>query len=223
MKFLRYSIACLSLVILASCSKMKDNYYDFIKNGPIVYTGKADSLKAFAGKRRVMLSWLLTSDQTIAGCKVFWNFGLDSLDVPVVKTAGTDTVKVYIDDLDEGSYNFVIYTYDKAGHRSVGSEVIGNAYDSIFMSTLTNKPVRSVKKEAALSKITVVWVGRDAKCLGTEWDYTGSDQSAQHLFAPLADTTVITSCDVNKPVAYRTLYVPEQNAIDTFYTAYKPL
>jgi hypothetical protein len=202
---------------------MDSAYSDIVKNGPVIYPGKADSVAVFAGKSRVKLSWLLTSDQTITTCKVFWNFGADSMVVPVTKTAGMDTVSVYINNLSEGSYNFTVYTYDKSGHRSIGSEAIGSAYDSLFLSTLANRPVRSVKKEAALSKITVVWVGIDAKCLGTQWKYMGTNGQPQQFYSPIGDTTFITSCNVNSPVTYRSLFVPEANAIDTFYTVYKSL
>src|SRR5688572_27282354 len=105
-KYLGYSFAFLGLFVLSSCSKIDGTYADFIKDGTITYTGKADSVKAFAGEGRIMLSWLLTSDQTITACKVFWNFGADSMFVPVTKTIKTDTVKVYIDNLNEGGYNF---------------------------------------------------------------------------------------------------------------------
>jgi len=202
---------------------MNDTYYDFIKDGPVTYTGKADSVKAFAGNGRVMLSWLLTSDQTITGCKVYWNFNADSMVLPFAKTAGTDTVTVYIDSLREGAYNFTVYTYDAAGHRSVGSEAIGNVYGPVFLSTLSNRPVRSVTWDTAASTVHVTWVGQDLKCLGTEWQYTGTDHLPRHFFSPMGDTSVIADCDFGSPVAYRSLFIPEVNAIDTFYTDYKPL
>jgi hypothetical protein len=218
-----YSVTFLIVVAMASCSKMDSGYAGFIKDGPIIYPGKADSLKAFAGKGRIRLRWLLTSDKTLTTCKVFWNFGGDSLVIPVTKGAGVDTITAYINNLYEGSYNFIVYTYDKSGHRSVGTEIIGYAYGDLFQSIIANRPIRSSKKEAALSKVTVIWVGRDAQCLGTEWKYTGTDQQPKQFYSPIGDTTFITSCNVNNPVSYRSLFVPEPNAIDTFYTDYKSL
>jgi hypothetical protein len=220
MKYLTF-LAIFSCVLLTACSKMNATYYDFIKDGPLVYTGKADSVTAHAGNGRVMLSWLLTSDQTIKTCKVFWNFGADSMMVPVTKTAHTDTIRTYINNLNEGTYNFTVYTYDSAGHHSVGSEAIGSSYGAIFMSSLAAKPVRSFTKDATSAK--VIWVGKDARCLGTEWSYTNTDQQPYDYFSSRQDTTILTSCDVNSPVTYRTLFVPEPDAIDTFYTDYKLL
>lgn len=223
LKYLGYGFAFWNLLVLGACSKMNATYYDFIKAGPVTYTGKADSVKAFAGNGRVLLSWLLTADQTITGCKVFWNFGADSMVIPVTKTMNTDTVKVYINNLNEGAYNFTVYTYDKAGHTSVGSQAFGNVYGPIFISTLTNRSIRSVKKNTASSSINITWVGLDSKCLGTDWRYTGMDHLPQRSFSAIGDSTVISSCDLNSPVTYRSLFIPEVNAIDTFYTDYKSL
>ena len=36
---------------------MDATYKEFIEEGPIVYIGKVDSLKAYAGRNRVMLEW----------------------------------------------------------------------------------------------------------------------------------------------------------------------
>lgn len=224
MKKLIYLAIITCVVICCACSKENGTYYDFIRNGAAIYTGKADSVKVFGGNGRVMVQWLLTSDQNIRYCKVFWNFGGDSLSVPVVKSEKTDTIRTVIDNLAEGTYNFTVYTYDSAGNHSVPNQAIGNSYGSIFVSTIMNKPFRTAKPNATKDTLTVIWVGRDAKCLGTEWMFTGKkDAQLHHYFAPQADTTRIGGIDTDSPASYRSLFVPEPNAIDTFYTDYKSL
>lgn len=47
----------LSIGALISCDGMDATYKEFIEEGPIVYIGKVDSLKAYAGRNRVMLEW----------------------------------------------------------------------------------------------------------------------------------------------------------------------
>lgn len=42
-----YTILAAIVTLLCSCDGMDAPYADFIKDGPIVYIGKADSLKAF--------------------------------------------------------------------------------------------------------------------------------------------------------------------------------
>jgi hypothetical protein len=207
--------------LIISCEKMDDTYSKYISDGPITYTGKADSLKSFGGNGRILLTWLLRSDQKITKCKVFWNFGGDSLEVAVTKTKNVDTIKQIIDNLREGSYNFSVYTFDNSGHKSVRKEVIGNVYGPNFMSTLVNRPIKALAIVASTSTVTVTWLGNDPRCVGTEWTYTGKDQLPKTLFSAVENTTVFNSCDVTKPISYRTVYTPEKNAVDKFYTSWK--
>lgn len=223
LKYKRYGIACLVLFAALSCSKMDSTYERFIKDGPIVYPGRVDSVQAFAGNRRALLTWAIPSDQNITSYKVFWNFGADSLSLPGTKPAGEDSVRVYIDSLHEGTYNFTVYSYDKDGHRSVGTNVTGSAYGPVFLSTISNRPIRTLKKDAPASSIIVAWVGLDSKCLGTKWVYTGNNGLSGSFFSPVGDSTIITSCDVTQPVSYQSLFLPEPTAIDTFYTDFKSL
>ena len=103
------------LAMLLSCGKMDDTYSEFVKDGERIYIAKADSLKVRGGNKRIQLSWLLLSDPKVVKYKVTWNNGRDSIVNPVVKTASVDTVTLMIDNIEEGTHEFEIYTYDKLG------------------------------------------------------------------------------------------------------------
>lgn len=222
MKRLIYLGAALGFITLASCSKMDEHYKDFIKDGAKVYTGKADSLQAAGGKGRVVLSWILFSDQNITGCRVLWNFGADSLVIAVKRSSHPDTIQLPI-ELAEGAYNFTVYTFDNKGNGSVGADAIGTSYGAGFQSSILPRTLRTVNKQAAVGKINITWVGREDKCIGTEWTFTGVDNRPRTYFSPLGDTTMLSGCDVDQPVSYRSVYLPEKAAADTFYTDYKQL
>lgn len=223
LKHTKYWIAGVALLLMAACEKDYYQYEKYIANGPIVYPGRPDTVQALAGKERIQLKWKVPSDLNITGYKVFWNFGVDSLSVPGRTNGSTDSVTIYINNLSQGAYSFTVYAYDKPGHRSVGTQAIGNVYGSIFTSTIFNRPYSTLKKETATSKLSVAWVGLDAKCVGTEWNYTKTDGQTATLFSPLGDSTNITGINVTKPISYRSLFLPENKAIDTFYTEYKSL
>jgi hypothetical protein len=220
---MRSLIIFLLIFTMLSCGKEHYQYEDFIKNGPIVYPGRADTVIALAGHNRIQLSWAVPSDLNITDYKVFWNFGADSLAVAGRKPGNGDSVKLYIDNLTEGSYSFNVYSYDKAGHKSVSTQTIGNVYGPIFSSTIYNRSIRSHVKDTLDFTLYVEWVGLDAKCIGTEWLYTDADGLATRSFSPIADSTIITSCDVTQPISYRSLFLPEPKAIDTFFTEFKNL
>lgn len=223
MKYFKYWVCLPLLWAIVSCSKMDDIYYDYVKNGPVVYPGKPDTVMAYAGRKRIRLRWVLKNDRNVTSCKVFWNLGFDSLTIPVTRTNRLDTISVVVNNLIEGAHTFTVYTYDDKGNKSVGTERIGYAFDSIYQSTLTNRAARQVTRDVANSRINIVWVGNETGCIGTEWQYTAKDQTASRYFSPVDTLSVINSCDVGKPVSYRTLFIPEANAVDTFYTEYKNL
>lgn len=220
-----FTLITLSLALFTamSCKKMDATYAGFLKNGPIVYPGKVDTMLIGAGNGRAQLKWAIPFDGNIISYKVFWNFGADSLALQGNKPTGPDSVKILINNLAEGTYNFTVYTYDKNGNKSVGSSTIGKVYGTIFTSTIYNRPIRTAIKDAKNFTLTVTWVGLDINCLGTEWTYTKTDGTSGSLFSPLGATTLITGCNVSQPITYRSVFLPEPAAIDKFYTDYSAL
>ena len=80
-----YILIILSLC-MTGCGPMDETYSEFWDDGVIVYPAKADSVKAFPGDNRIVLSWQLRGDPSIARTKIYWNNRTDSLDTPVALT-----------------------------------------------------------------------------------------------------------------------------------------
>src|SRR5215213_4925030 len=119
-------IACIIFTagMVVSCKKA-DDFKKYIEGGEIIYTAKADSVKVYAGKKRVQLMWLLITDPTITRSKVFWKNHTDSVEIAINRTTAIDTIRYIINNLPEGNYDFEIYNYDKDGNTSVKAEVSG--------------------------------------------------------------------------------------------------
>src|SRR5690606_36982572 len=124
-------------VSLASCGKMDETYKDFIKDGTIVYIGKADSSKYFPGNERVKLYFLL-ADPKVSQAKIFWNNKRDSLTIPITKATSVDTMNAVLTNLEHGiterKYLFEIYTYDTYGNRSIKVQLPARGYGSFFQT-----------------------------------------------------------------------------------------
>ena len=105
----------LSIGALISCE-------EFIEEGPIVYIGKVDSLKAYAGRNRVMLEWQKLLDPRAKTAKIFWENRTKSTELQLTDKA--TLTQVVVEDLAEGSYVFEICTYDTYGNSSIMSEVM---------------------------------------------------------------------------------------------------
>ncbi|HEX7903214.1 MAG TPA: DUF4998 domain-containing protein [Chitinophagaceae bacterium] len=221
MRAIKYSGYCffivLSIAILFSCTKMDDGYKDFIKDGEIIYTGRVDSVKTYPGNNRILLSMLLLSDPKISTVKVYWNNKADSAVKNVVRSAGADTVYFMLNNMAEGSYPFEIYTYDNNKHSSVKTESIGISYGQNYINSLFNRSLKSVTYSA--SKATLKWFGPSSQTVGQQISYIDSLGVAKTVFAAKADTmTILNNFKRLDFFQYKTLYKPDANALDTFYT-----
>lgn len=219
--YLKFSLLAVSLVcMIAACTKMDYTYKKFLKDGDIIYPGKADSVQIFPGHNRVKLSWLLTSDPSIVRCRVYWNNGADSVEVPVNRGHGVDTISVIIDSLKEGYYNFQIYTYDKDGNTSVATDTIGQVYGDVYASSLHTRVIKKAYWNA--DSAFVFWYKPNKGAVVTEINYTDKNGDEQQVKITASDTaSVLPGFKLHDAFQYRTGYLPDSLSIDTFYTAFE--
>ena len=216
------AVVIISLIagIITACTKM-DDYKKYLKDGPIIYTGRVDSLTVYPGKNRVLLTMLLLSDPKITKVKVYWNNRHDSSVQNIVRSSGVDTVKFMLTNLAEGTYSFEVYTYDNSGHSSVLVTADGQVYGQGYINTLFNRPIKSVtyrNRDTTLVK----WFGASAQTLGEEMKYTDSLGVLRNVYTPMQDTmSLLYRIKRNAFFQYRTLYKPDIKAIDTFYSQYQ--
>ncbi|TDQ11513.1 DUF4998 domain-containing protein [Pedobacter metabolipauper] len=232
-------LASAFLMLTASCEKMGDTYSDYLKGGEITYPGKADSLAAFPGNQRIALQWLIMSDPKVVKGVVYWNNHADSVVVPIQKTSKVDTIKVILPNMEESLYTFEVYTYDKSGNRSIGSQVIGEVFGESYQKTISNRLIKSVSwlnlplqgTTPAFKGAEITWYGVNAQAIFLEIEYIKEDGTIVKLREepvravgrpPLfRETTRLPNCKVNSTIKYRTAFVPDPLAIDTFYTEIK--
>lgn len=206
---------CLVLATLYSCSKM-DEYKKYVPDKPKVYPGMADSVTVLPGNNRVKLQWIHKSDPTITSAKVFWNGRADSVTVPVNRTQGVDTVSVIINNLDETSYTFDVFTYDKENNRSVPATKTGKVYGAKYHQALQNRTVTAVNLIAPANMLVVVWAEADTVNVDTKVFYTDAAGEEQ-VFRLTPDQNVTPlSWKIGTKVYYQSAYKPTANAIDTF-------
>jgi len=207
--------------ILASCAKM-DDYKKFAEGGEISYTGKLDSVRINSGKYRVILNGLFLADPKVKKCVVYWNNKADSVVVPITRTANVDTLKLVITNINEGVQNFVIYTYDADGNKSIPVYKTGRVYGDRYQSTLANRGINSAfTNETGVS--TIEWGGMDrvSGVFATEVIYTDNANAEKKVRVPIdVNNYVLPNFKEKGTIKYRTLFLPDTLSVDTFYTAY---
>ena len=225
MNFHVKKITILMGVILATagCEKMNDKHKPWLENGEIDYIGKVDSIRTFAGNERIMFQYWI-SDPRAKSLHLTWSLGKESLETPVAAHFPTDTLELYIGgnetSIAEGTHTFNWITRDDHGNKSIIFESIANVYGPRYQSKLSNRPVVSAKIDG--NDVTVTWGGKlsdDEVGINLNYTTTSDISVTRRYTADEATETVVTDVELTKPVTYRTLYLPEPTAIDTFWVA----
>ena len=217
---LMFTVGC-----FMKCTKMDDTYEQFWKDGERVYPAPIDSVQIFSGFNRLLLKGLIPKDPNVTKARIFWNFNADSLEIPIESTRTNDTLGVYLSDMDERLYSFIIYTYDKKGNRSVPIDIIGNAYGEVYKKSLLTRLAKAA--EYLDGKLEVIWGGSSEKsALNSEIIYLDTSGNKKTILADKdAESTIIMdySHTGDQTLRYRTSYLPDSLAIDTFYTEYQKI
>jgi len=243
---LKISILLLVVVFVSSCNDMNDSINKFMKDGERLYMGVPDSVKTFAGKNRFLVLFIL-NDTRVDTLALYWNQKADSCLIPITSHSLDSVYKVVIgaDAFPEGNAVLQFVSKSKGKYKSMTVEksvnVYGNRYQAklvsrYFNNAASNKYLKSPEDALVLSFGSAtnssdvgVKVRYFSKIFGAEKDTLISSLSINKALAaakninssalygyikiPYVDYDKIT-----KPVTYKTMYLPEPTAIDTFYT-----
>jgi hypothetical protein len=224
MKTSKVYITILLSIITAfgACRKMDDYKDKFLTGGSITYAGKIDSVKAHPGDGRIMLSGLLIADPKITELRIYWNNYADSFVLAVTRTPNVDTIRAILNKMEEGVKTFSMTTFDKYGNRSVDVAITGRVYGDVYKSLLLN---RTIKDGMFIGdSVSLDWNVLDAStgALGCELKFTDKSDNLQTRFVKRTDTkTVLKNYKFGTKFSYRTLYLPDTLAIDTFYSKFQ--
>ena len=207
-------------LVIFSCSD-EDEYLKYVEGGEISYTGKIDSLKVYPGLNRVRIEGLILADPKVSEVRIYWNTKKDSMVVPVTRTESVDTVSVMIDGLAENIYNFEVRTFDNQGNKSIAVYQTAEVYGARYQSSLFNRPI--LANNLIENTLTIDYASMDLTTgvLGTQVIYTSMENEEKELFVDIENSqAVIDDFKRFSSYKYRTAFIPEETALDTFYTDY---
>ncbi|HHU25546.1 MAG: DUF4998 domain-containing protein [Bacteroidota bacterium] len=214
---LNYKHLLLSVVMVLTyaCTKQDHFYKEFVEDRVQHYAGKADSLRVFPGDNRVMLKWYLF-DPLVNAASIHWNNKRDSMFVE--HATGTDSVELIISNLPETTHTFTIVTRDRNGNKSIPVTISGSSYGSNFRKTISNRMIRDLVYQN--KKLSVKWQPELSEtALFTEVVFSDTNGNRETVIMPVDENDcVLPGYKGGSSIEYRTAFVPEKNAIDTFYT-----
>jgi hypothetical protein len=166
---------------------------------------------------------LVAKRANVSKFKVYWNDRADSVEVPVTDAFNTDTLSVIIDNIDEGSYTFEFFTFDREGNTSIVVDTVGNVYGDVYLGSMVNRLIN----QASLieGQVVISWYPQsNVDAIRSEIRYTSQDGTVHQVIVDAGDTeTIIEEEPIEGSIAYRTVYRPHPEAIDMFYTDYTPI
>ena len=185
----------LSIGALISCDGMDATYKEFIEEGPIVYIGKVDSLKAYAGRNRVMLEWQKLLDPRAKTAKIFWENRTKSTELQLTE----------------------IFTYDTYGNSSIMSEVPCAVYGDVYEKLLFNTKVKTAVLKNDVLTVTFA-ASLEPTFFASEITYMSSEGKNKTVLLKAPATQVKIDDFAGDHITYRSVYLPEETAIDYFYS-----
>jgi len=229
LKIMKYKLSLILLLlagfILKSCTGMDEEYKEFLKP-EIKYVGAADSLRVLPGNERLVINFQLT-DPSVTNVSFYWNNKSDSTRMNITMEKAREIINAEIENLPEGTYSFDVITHDDRGNSSIKVTVTGKVYGDKFAEALLDTPVKGAYvNDKDNTKVDVDWGNPDETALGMEIKYTNSSDEEVFLYSPVVTpsmpVTILEDHKEGTDFIYRTLFLPEPLAIDTFYTDYKP-
>lgn len=213
-------VIILSTVLLFNrCDNMEDIHKEYLADGDIIYAPKPLDIETFAGKNRVKLKYYLVNAVNVRKCIIEWDNGEASKTIDITPKVPLDSIEVMVDNLEERSYIFKVYTVDNNGNRSIKEQVTGSAYDARYIAGLTNRPVIGISGGGTVDSVVVIWGTPPAGNTHVEIKYVNTDETEVGMTVPAsADRTVIRNWKSESDMSITSFFIPEPTAIDTFHS-----
>lgn len=218
-KILNTILIALCILGFSSCEDFMDIHKKYIEGGEIIYAPKPDTLFFVAGKERIQFNCHTYNAPNVKSVDVYWNDGLDSLIIPVTLGSGYDSISVILDNMQEKSYTFTVRTTDNFGHKSLYLTNFGASYGASYQATLNDRRIKNVSLSDKGG--TINWYSAPEGLVRNEIRYIRKDgiQAIVSMDSE-AYTTFCPDAKTGTSFEYRSLYIPEEQAIDTFATVW---
>lgn len=232
MKKNHISLVVIAILLMIRCSDMNDVHKEYLEGGERLYIGKVDSIMVLPGDERFMLRFWIP-DPRAKSVTFYWVPEDDSLYYELQRISPDHPFEVVIGGpgndktIKEGNYTLQAITSDNLGHYSLRGEKIINVYGQKYRASLLNRLQNGSEYNPDENSLKLEFSGPfNDDDIGVEVSYTDTEGIVKTIkFADslLVSPVSFSGLDVTKEISYRTMYIPDSLAIDTFYTVYAPI
>lgn len=123
--------------VISGCDDMETIHEEYLM-GEKIYAGKLDSLIVYSGYNRVKIVGQTKYIGNSTECIVAWG---DQEQVFPINEISSGMFEVYIENLEERSYEFTVYTKDSEGNSSILQTTKGKAIGGIFKDSQMHRRI----------------------------------------------------------------------------------
>lgn len=200
-----------SLFIIFSCEDMNDNYREYLESGEIIYTNKIDSISTYSGDGRIMIKGYITNAYNVSDIVIAWKEGTvkQELVTSYTKKYETDTLKIIVPNLEEGTYEFTVYSKNEAGDTSVSETVFATSFGDNYRANISPRGIADLSFGDSSTWLGIEFAVGNEFQRNTEVKYMSSEGAEKTIDVPIGTTNIeIEDVNLNENITYRTLYVP---------------
>ncbi len=206
------ALALISLLATVSCKDMNDNFKEYVESGETIYSNRVFGVTGFSGDNRVQIAGIIINASNVKDIVVTWkqsNGEKKELVFPYEKEDDADIVKMIVPDLEEGTYEFTVFSRDASGNKSVTEKVFATAYGDTYREKLSPRGIDAVTFGDGPEILNIEFNISNEYQRNTEVRYTDVNGVEKVAEVPASESSLnLTDLDPHQPIQYRTLYVP---------------
>lgn len=215
MKYFSFYISLFCL-LFAACESHLDIHKEYHDGVDKVYLQQVDSCVALSGNNRVILKLWYKNISQFDKSIVYYNNGSDSIviDLNTKAVKGDSIIKELA--LNEGNYNLEIVNINQFNQRSLPTRLFTSSYGENYQKSLDNR----ILKNAGYQSFQIV-DGFEINFSIKPNNYAFLEIKYDDKTARLYDENTIDISNYRPKgdvFTYRTAFLPEETAIDTFYS-----
>ncbi|MBL1410388.1 DUF4998 domain-containing protein [Sphingobacterium faecale] len=208
------------LIAVTACKKQDSTYRDVLEGKFPSYAGRPDSMNFHPGNNRAQISFRI-KDPSVNKVIFYWNNRKDST-VYAIDQPSLTIHHVNIAPLEEKYHNIDFYTFYPDGTSSIKNTQMGNVYGNAYQSSLLNRLIESTVLRN--DSLFINWYKAYPDLVGMEVRYIDMVGDAKTIVTDAAEEVMaLPKFQKGGELKYRSIYLPDSLAIDSFYTEFKNL
>lgn len=207
-------------LVYSSCTDSHGTCDEFIKDGDIVYRSVPKELVGFSGDKAALLTWKLTNPFLVTKC-IISDDDMILAEIPVEYKDSLE-FSYKLENLEEKTYTFSVYSMDEDGNQSIKKDVIVEVFGEKYKSQLkTTRTITDVVK--AEDNSVCVYLNKivSTKNVATNVIYVDNSGETKVKEVGEVDHVILDNVKSDSDFMLEDLWLPTNTTFEKFKAPYK--